>query len=178
MNFKIDDRISKKYCAGFSRSAPINEVTIHATAGGDSAAGVIDWMTAGGNMGGGKTRAEDYKKGIGLFHFIIDPSGNVTRVIDTDKWVYHSSSGVHDSTTIGIELVKPDKKNAGEPTDAQYFALIDLILLLRKLYPTIKTISSHDYNAAKYSARAPKPCPGEFNWKMIQDNFCEVEINE
>ena len=163
MNFKIDDRIGYKYFGGYKRTTDIKEITIHATAGGSSALNTIEWILKGGDMGNGKNRAADYMKGIGLFHFIIDPTGEVTRIIDTEKWVYHSSSGMHDSDTIGIEIVKPDSHNATEPTDEQYLSLIDMIILLRKLYPTINVISSHDYNAKKYSNRPPKPCPGTFD---------------
>lgn len=178
MNFKIDDRISKKYFAGYDRNNDVKEIIVHATAGGMTAQSTIEWMLKGGDMGNGKNRATDYKKGVGTFHFIIDPSGEVTRIIDSDKWVYHSSSGSHDAVTIGIELVKPDSKNVTKPTDKQYLSLIDIIILLRKLYPTIDTISSHDYNAHKYSNKPPKPCPGAFDWNKIKDNFSEVTVNE
>lgn len=177
MNFKIDNRISEKYFSGFPRDSNITEITVHATAGGKDAESVIDWMVAGGDMGGGKTRAADYRRGIGLFHFIISPNGEVTRITDTDKWVYHSTSSLHDKLTIGIELVKPDSHNATAPTDEQYLSLIDMIILLRKLYPSIDTIASHDFNAAKYSGKPPKPCPGNFDWNKLRDNFGEVTFN-
>lgn len=164
-----DDRIEKQYCKGFERNTSVKEIVIHATAGGGD---VIDWMSKGGYMGvdsqGNKMyRANDYKKGIGLFHYNIKKDGSITQVINPDFWVYHSSSGAHDVETIGIEMTKDSPKNADIITKEQLDSLQYLIVYLKTRFPSITTLASHDYNAKKYSNRGPKPCPGTFDWQQL-----------
>lgn len=163
MKFEVDTRIRDKYFKGKIRVSQPEEIVIHATAG----LGTISWMLAGGDMGNGKSRAEDYKKGVGLFHAIIARDGKVTEIIDPDLWVYHSSSDEHDGKTIGIELSKSEADNSDAPTPEQYRSLVDYIIKLKQKYASINDIVSHDYNARKYSNRPPKPCPGEFDWEWL-----------
>jgi N-acetyl-anhydromuramyl-L-alanine amidase AmpD len=172
----IDNRITEKYTRGIERTTTVKEIVIHATAGdGDT----IGWMAAGGYMGkdteGNKIyRANDYKKGVGLFHFNIKRDGSVIQIIDPLHWVYHSSCGKHDEETIGIELSKASPKNADAVTNEQMNTLLDLIAYLRTLFPTITTLASHDYNAKRYSNKDPKPCPGLFNWELLKSTKLKI----
>jgi N-acetyl-anhydromuramyl-L-alanine amidase AmpD len=174
MKIIIDNRITDKFCKGLDRlGTVIAEITIHATAGGGD---TIGWMASGGYMGNGKYRSEDYKKGVGLFHYHISKGGKVSQIIDPKYFVYHSSSGAHDKSTIGIELEKENRTNSDTPTDEQYDSLNDLIAFLIDTYPTINTLSSHDYNAKYYSNRDPKPCPGSFDWSRIANKALKQNV--
>ncbi len=163
MNIIVNTTIRDKYHQGFDRDQPITEIVIHGTGGGANAQGLINWMLNG-------ERAAEYQKGVGLFHYLNDRNGDIYEIIDPARWVYHSSSGIHDKYTIGIEHINPNPKNAAEYTDAQYTALEELILKLLDDYPLINTIVGHVQNTLKYSG--PKyvkaPCPGNFNWTRLQ----------
>ena len=114
-------------------------------------------------LGGG--RKELYVKGVGLFHFLIEPNGKIIEIIDPNKKVYHSSSLEHDDATIGIEIQK--NHNSDKPTIDQNMALFFLIQQLLEKFPTIKRINSHDFNRKKFSNLPPKPCPGKFDWDHL-----------
>ena len=157
--------IREKYHQGFNRTKDISEIIIHGTGGGSSSKGLMRWMLNGG-------RAREYRRGVALFHYIIDFDGKVIEIIDTDRWVYHSSSGIHDEVTIGIELMNPDFANNAAFTNEQYNSLHSLIfdVLLYK-YPTIDTIMSHNRAKQKYSG-GTKQCPGpEFSWDRLEDEM-------
>jgi N-acetyl-anhydromuramyl-L-alanine amidase AmpD len=146
-------KIRERWCHGFKRSADqVKEIVIHATAG----LGTIKWMETSDE------RKEQWSKGIGLFHFLIDRQGQVTEVIDPEFYVFHSSSGQHDLFTIGIELEKSKSNNSDVITLEQSDSLLSLIKQLCMMYPNISKIVSHDYNAKTFSNRPPKPCPGAF----------------
>ena len=167
MNITKDDIIRTKFHAGFSRdNTPVKEITIHATGGG----GTLGYVQSGG-------RAELYRQGIALFHYLIRVSGEVVEIIDPDNWVYHSSSGQHDKETIGIEIEKPSITNSGLPKVEQMSALLDLVGCLRSQYPSISIIATHDYNRKVYSNQPPKPCPGDFDWSTIKEKFPDLTYN-
>ena len=153
--------IREKYHQGYLRNRPITEIVIHGTGGGSGANGMIVWMENG-------ERAEEYKKGVALFHYLIDRNGDQYEIIDPGRWVYHSSSGAHDETTIGIENINPSPNNDAEYTDAQYDSLAALVLKLLEEYPSIKSIIGHGQNRLKYSG-GYKRCPGNFNWERFRD---------
>lgn len=158
----VNPTIRRIYMEGFPRPAGIvNEIVVHGTGGGQSAAGIIRWMEQG-------ERAAQYRQGIALFHDLVDRDGTIHNIIDHARWVYHSGSGNHDRETIGIELVNPMAGNAGPYTDDQYDALGERILEIMETYP-ITAIAGHGYNQTKYS-RKPKACPGEaFDWERLYD---------
>ena len=151
-----DQVIRNKYHSGFSRNVPVTEIVLHGTMGG----GTYRYMVNG-------ERGTYYKKGEALFHYLIEESGRIIEIIDPDRWVYHSSSSGHDRFSIGIEFEKNDRTNLKEPNAAQYAAIDYLLRYLLKRFPRVLTITGHDYNAAKYSNRPPKPCPGGLNWERI-----------
>jgi hypothetical protein len=155
--------IREKYMSEFHRQSPPIEIVLHGTGGGSSAQGIIDWM-----MGG--ERSEEYKKGIALFHYLVDRDGAVTEIIDPTMWVYHSSSGLHDMLTIGIEHINPDKKNNKIYTGPQYQSDFELIKMLLEKYPAIKSIIGHTQNTLKYSGpeHVKVPCPGNYDWPLLQ----------
>jgi len=156
----IREDIRQKWHKGFPRKKKnVKEIVIHGTAGGGSAKGLLSWMFRSGRKG--------YKRGIALFHYIVDYDGEIYEIINPDNWVYHSSSGRHDKTTIGIELMNKKTDNEGSYTSEQYASLDWLILHLMNNYP-IKNIVSHSYNIEKYS-RAYKNCPGsKFKWGNVE----------
>lgn len=84
MNYLIDEHFRKNVHPGFERNKaePVDTIVVHATMGG----GTYGWMKQG-------HRDEEYKKGVGLFHFLIERSGRIVEIISPTRWVYHSSSG-------------------------------------------------------------------------------------
>lgn len=167
MNLLIDHKIRNKYSKGFNRPVPPEEIIIHATAGG----GTYKWMLMG-------SRRKLYERGIGLFHYLIQRiKDRVIEIIDTDKWVYHSSSGKHDKYTIGIEIVNPSPFNLIPPTKRQYKDLFTLIDLLLEKYPSISIIRSHKRTKMIYSGK-PKRCPGKFDWEKLSDHLGRYWIKE
>lgn len=165
------DFIREMYHSGFPRElSEAKEVTIHGTGGGANAAAIMRWMKDLAQP----WESDRWKRGVALYHFLIDRTGDVYQFIDLDRWVYHSSSGIHDKTTIGIELMNPVANNMGAYTVQQYEALNELIgNIIRPLCP-IERISSHQYNYRNYSG-GDKSCPGpHFNWDKV--NFQGISI--
>jgi N-acetyl-anhydromuramyl-L-alanine amidase AmpD len=156
-NIEIDDVIRNKFMNGFDRKeARIKTLVIHGTAGG----GTYRWM---------KNRvSQNYKKGIGLFHYLIERDGHIREIIDPDRWVYHSHAGHRDSTTIGIEIINPNVFNRGHYTNSQYQSLFYMFDFLFNKYKTIDEIISHNMQRYRYTEKH-KACPGEaFNWDRIK----------
>lgn len=169
MNINIDNIVRNKYHKGFTRklSKP-KEIVIHGTGGGYT----LEWIRNGG-------RAEEYYKGIALFHYLIERDGKIWEIIHPDRWVYHSSRGRADRKSIGIELENFSVTNQWDYSDAQYAALFWLSLdYLRTLYPTIDVIMSHKRAWQKVSnGKRWKECPGPaFNWKRIEDYMDEMNL--
>lgn len=169
MNLKKNTTIRNKYFKGYDRTSNgqevmVNEIVIHGTGGGASADAMIKWM-----MGG--ERGKEYARGVALYHYLIDYDGTVIEIIDPKKWVYHSSSGSHDMKTIGIEMMNRDPQNRNPYTEAQYKALLELLIELLRANSLIETIVGHGQNAKKFSS-AYKQCPGpRFDWKKIADEL-------
>lgn len=164
-NIIIDKQIRGKYRKGWIhkiRKKPITEVVLHGTAGGTSEEAMLRWMYNG-------ERAKEYNRGVALFHYLIGRDGDTVEVIDTDYWVYHSSSKRHDKTTIGIELINPSKMNDAQYTADQYTSLFKLIFdHLIPTYPTITKIVSHRYNRIVYGKKKDRRCPGlNFSWSKL-----------
>lgn len=186
LNILQDDRVRKLYHSGYKRYKPAYEVVVHGTAGGATGNDIISWMLGlkkiydNPKLHAGKewevNRVEQYLKGIGQFHFIIDQDGRITQLYPIDFWVYHSQSSKHDESTIGIELVNPLRKNEGEYTDAQYVSLARLIEEIKQELP-INAVTSHSHNAKLYSnVVKTTPCPGNsFKWNKL---FDELAINK
>jgi len=158
-----DTFIREKYHSGFSRKrtlSKVSEVVIHGTGGGYT----LEWMRGGG-------RAEQYYKGIALFHYLIDRAGVIWEIIDPDRWVYHSSRGRMDRRSIGIELENYSRTNEWDYSDFQYDSLLWLVFNhLRPLYPDLNVIMSHKRAWQKVSGgKYTKECPGPaFDWDKIE----------
>jgi N-acetyl-anhydromuramyl-L-alanine amidase AmpD len=165
MELKIDLAIRNKWHKGFERPVHPSEIVIHGTGGG----GTYSYILNGG-------RADEYRRGIALFHYLVDRDGTVTEIIDPDRWVYHSSAGRHDSKTIGIELLNPSRANDEEYTDKQYTALGLLLQELMERY-TIRVIRGHSRSYEMFNGKTkPNPqCPGNFNWDYITN---QLELGE
>ena len=159
MEISIHTIVRKKFHSGFTRKfGDVNEVVIHGTGGG----GTLEWVRSGG-------RADQYYRGVALFHYLIERDGKITEVIDHERWVYHSSTGKHDRHTIGIELVNTSPSNASGYTEKQYRSLFWLIFVfLMKRHP-ISVIVSHKRAMEKASkGRWSKNCPGNFDWRELE----------
>jgi len=114
-------------------------------------------------------RAERYRQGDGLFHYLIERNGTIYEIIDPDKYVLHASQSTRDRRSIGIEMENPN--NASPFTPAQYDSLEWLVFrYLGNRYPTITSIISH--NKAKRRANGNtkgKYCPGKgFDWSRLE----------
>lgn len=142
----------------------IVELVVHGTAGGQSAAAVINWMQNG-------ELAASYRKGEALFHYLIGRDGQIFQIVEPSRWCYHSSSGIHDKKTVGVELVNPTGTNAGAYTNEQYFALADLVDHLKKIGCPIRLAVGHGRNQLRYSpSYGYKQCPGAgFSWPRFAD---------
>lgn len=169
MNIQQDLRLREKYTQGFARTKPVKYITVHGTGGGSSAARLLKWM-----LKPGKQREDWYKRGIALFHYIIDRDGSIIELIDPDKWVYHASVGKWDAGSIGIELMNPKSDNSGDYTSMQYRALTFLCKELIYKYP-IEKIYSHKYAKEVIAKRGSKNCPGNFNWKKFSKELYNKE---
>ena len=167
MNLIIDNRLREKYKGLERKPEDISEITIHGTGGG-TARGIIEWMTSDACE-----RAELYKKGIGLFPYMIDRNGTIYEIMPPVDWYYHSEAGAYDKHTIGIELVNDKINNAGDYTEHQYESLFKLIQLLCGTY-AIKKITSHDTNRRIYSGLGSKPCPGDKFSKAAIEAFQKI----
>lgn len=156
MNITVNTELLERYPCFTRELSDISEIVIHGTGGGVNANGLLRWMLSS------QGRIEEYEKGIGLFHFIIDRDGEIIKLYDLTRWMYHSSSGQHDKCTVGIELMNPSTNNQVEYSPEQYTALVYLVSTICKV-ASIKTIVGHGYNKQKYSGKY-KACPGRFDW--------------
>lgn len=164
----VDRQVRQKYQRGWvnkprEASLPVTEFVVHGTAGGTDVNAFLRWMMNG-------ERAAEYLKGIALFHYFIGRGGEIVEIIDPQFWVWHSSSGRHDKQTIGVELINPSKINDAVYTDAQYTALVALIVHeTLPAYPALTRIVSHNVNQQTYSpSYGGKQCPGKgFDWKRF-----------
>lgn len=154
--------IRKKYFEGYNRTKPIKYIVLHGTGGGNSARALLNWMANPNDA-----QKARYRKGVALFHYLIDKTGAIHEIIDPDKWVYHASIGKMDGGTIGIELLNPSRDNSKHYTPAQYAALWSLIENLRERYKSIEKIISHRYAKAILGKGKHKNCPGNFDWSLL-----------
>lgn len=156
-----DYSVTDKWHKGWSREMrDITEAVIHHTDGGGDIYTLKQWMLGG-------EFSSRYKKGKGLFHYVIDREGRIWEVGPLSRWWYHSCSGKHDRSTVGIELIH----KSGPYTDKQYEALSRL--LFDYLPPDVQfsLIVGHDYNYKKYS-NDTKGCPGpDFRWERLEEEM-------
>jgi hypothetical protein len=163
--------IRSKFFRGRERRKDIKTVVIHGTAGGHT----LPWIERADPAVDPK-RVALYKKGVGLFHYLIDrgsphPDGRVIEVIDPQFWVNHSSVGAKDSESIGIELLIPDSRNELPPSEAQLRSLVDLCVYLKTIYPTVVEFVGHGRNMQRTSG-GWKDCPGKrFPWTAFHDRL-------
>jgi N-acetyl-anhydromuramyl-L-alanine amidase AmpD len=156
---KVDTAIRDKWHNGFDRNRQVSTVVLHGTGG----KGTYQYVLGG-------ARKKLYKKGIALFHYLIERDGATIEIIDPDKWVYHSSSGQQDERTIGIELVNPHNSNQDQYTNAQYESLFFLIFDYLMDRYNINIIVSHNRMKEKYSG-GNKVCPGNFDWDKLESEM-------
>lgn len=167
---RIEPRIEEMFSRGLRlRPGSIREIVVHGTAGGSSMDSLVNWMLGG-------EQAENYSRGIGLFHFAIGRDGEIVQIINPKWWVYHSLSGAHDQETVGIELINPTRDNSGAYTDEQYKALTDLCDYLMRTHVYCRQIVSHNHNGMIYS-RIGKNCPGNFDWQRLSQSLVEKKWN-
>lgn len=176
--YKIDTRIRDLYHMGFNRSdSGVSHFIIHGTAGGNKAEDCLSWMLKGGDMGGGVYRREQYKKGIALFQYMIDRSGEIIELINPHNYVYHSSTGSFDLKTIGVELINPDRNNGGKYTEEQYKALTALYKFLQQRFSEMKTIQGHG-SIKMERTKSGKVCPGlGFDWASFRGLLIGAHFN-
>lgn len=161
LNIQKDNIIREKFHSGFKRTRPVVWFVIHGTAGG----GTLNWMRKMDESNEFRaSRYRNYKKGIALFHYLIERDGTIVEIINPDRWVYHASVGAVDGGTIGVELLNPDSQNRKPYTQEQYEKLADLYEYLRIKYPQMTVQLSHNRAKEKVSG-GNKACPGTgFKW--------------
>jgi hypothetical protein len=167
-----DTIIRNKWHSGYERTKPVIWFVIHGTAGG----GTLHWIR--NIVKENSQRGKAYKKGIGLFHYLIERDGTIWEVINPDKWIWHASIGSFDGGTIGVELLNPSYKNTDSYTSQQYDSLLNLYNYLRSdKYPEMDVMISHNrakikINNGKYGGKA---CPGPgFDWTLWKNMVGEL----
>lgn len=164
MEIKVNNSIREKYHSGFPRETEVTTIVLHGAGVAKSLHGLIKWMMDG-------ERAESYYEGVALFHYGIDRNGDIVELIDPNKRVYHSSSGMYDDKTIGIELINGHVSNKAPYTYEQYASLFYLIFdKLMIDFPLINIITTHERLGMKYSGRW-KNCPGNFDYYKLVKEF-------
>lgn len=156
---KKDHRIFNKYKENletFRRSQDPLTLVIHGTGGGGSANSLVEWMLSG-------EFDEKYKKGIGLFNYLIDLSGETYEIIPPIYWTHHAHAGKENhKKMLSVELINKDKENKNRYTPPQYLALSFLIKILIKKYGELKIVS-HQWCKKNYAPREINNtinCPG------------------
>lgn len=159
MDIIKDIVVRSRYSPGLPRTAnDITTLIIHGTAGPNT----LKYMHSG-------ERASDYRKNVGLFHFLIERTGPIINVIDELRWSFHSHSHILDKHTIGIELENLLPMNKSSYTKSQYESLEWLVFEYLMEKYNIKVIMSHERAYNKYVRKKKDvPCPGpNFNWDII-----------
>lgn len=154
-----DFSVTKIWHEGWKRNLDkITEICIHHTGGTGPIIPFLRWMKFTGRPG--------YKKGIGLFPFVIDLESDIYQIGELTRWWYASSCGWHDRKVINIELIHLK----GEFKKEQYEELNWLIFsYLFKQCPNIKKITGHDFNLKYWSKKPPKGCPSRwFKWNKLK----------
>ena len=163
-----DKYIRNKFHKGFKRKSPPNTIIIHGTGG----TGTYKWMKKG-------ERGNNYRKGISLFHYLIERDGRIINIIDPNRWVWHSHAGWYtdkngkriqrDASTIGIELENTSSKNLNDYTEEQYASLMILLFNDLMIKYDIDIIMSHSRSYKKYLKKTkPLACPGpKFKWNKL-----------
>ncbi len=157
--------IYEKYHNGFPRTEQPNQIVIHGTGGGANAQALFNWI-----LGDHFERAAAYKGGEG-FPYLVDKNGDVYELADPAKvWQYHSGTGIHDKTTIGIECVNSNGGNLDTYSAAQYSGLCKLIMHLLDEFP-VNMIVGHGRIQERLTGRG-KVCPGpRFQWNIITNEL-------
>lgn len=160
----VNRKVRKDIFPGFNRNKDIKTLVIHGTAGGHT----LPWVEqAKGD------RLARYKRGIGLFHYLIDnlsphPDGYVIEVLSPDRWCYHSGVSRRDEESIGVELMNAHPHNGNEFSAKQLQSLVDLCVFLKTEYPNLTEFVGHGRNMQRTSNRW-KNCPGaKFPWEEFQ----------
>lgn len=162
-----EEVIREKYTQGHKRTLPVKYLVVHGTGGGRNAKNLLAWM-----RNPNKKQQARYRRGVALFHYIIDRDGSVTEIIDPHNWVYHSSIGEMDAGTIGVELMNPSKSNSTAYTDEQYKSLVELYDYLKGKFP-LEKIFSHRYAKQVIGGHGRKNCPGNFDWDRFSKDIQE-----
>lgn len=167
---KVDYSVTNKWHKGWKRPLDqITEAVVHHTAGSGTWQGLRDWMLSVT----GKRKA-NYKRGIGLFPFVIQKNGTLAKFGPIARWWYHSHAGKHDSETIGIEIIH----NKGSFSKQQYETLFWLLFEYIPFHcENYKSIVSHDHNMMKYTGKK-KSCPGpDFEWAKLEKEMGKRKIS-
>lgn len=171
MKIHKDTSIREIWHRGFERDSDPDTIVIHGTGGG----GTYGYVARGGDDSNTKRK---YRRGVGLFHYLIERSGKIIEIIDPDRWTHHSHRGQRDKHTIGIELVNNRRNNSGDYTKDQYDSLFYLVFfyLMKKYH--ISVIMSHKRSMIKYvPQKKPKDCPGpNFDWKKLEKQMRILDI--
>lgn len=157
----VDTVIREKFHEGFERTTQPGIVVIHGTSGG----GTLEWMRKG-------ARAADYRKGIGLFHYLIQRFGSIYEIIDPERYVRAAHAPKEEEASmIHIEWLNPKPGNADHYTDQQYESFAWLVFDYLMLKYPIRTIMTHQYSFDNHvGGRKDPPCPGpRFDWAPVKE---------
>ena len=177
---KIESRIQALYACGLEGHGEMNktrapgsatEIVVHGTGGGDGTIEqFVDWQL------GGELK-NNWNRGIALVHYVIGRNGAIVQTVDPNRyWTWHSTSYMHDTQTVGIELCNTSPSNATPYTNEQYRALAGLCDLIMRDNKDCKQIQSHNWTGTTYSGSG-KACPGTvFDWQHFIDELAARKI--
>ena len=123
---------------------------------------VVLHHTAGGTMSGAVSTL--IKRGLG-YHYIINKNGDIHEFVPADRWTAHAYK--NNSGTVGVSYVGGGK--FGPINAKQLASLTQLLMIIKKDYPTITELSGHkhvDPRGWKSDPMWPGEEPNKNDWAV------------
>jgi N-acetyl-anhydromuramyl-L-alanine amidase AmpD len=153
-DFRMYDKYKDYMGEGFTRTEQPNTLVIHGTWASDYAS-LMRWMLAG-------SRDSEYRRGIGMYNWIIDRDGEIYNTVPEGVWTHHAHAGtaLH-SVMLSVCLINQEVNNQGDYTAAQYNALNKLFFLNLGPRYQLRRVMSHSASARTFApSTVTTPCPG------------------
>ena len=134
---------AKKFSSGTRKQSP-SEIIFHHT-GGPNTRGAMSALQ---------------NRGLS-YNYIINKQGDVNKLVDPSRRAFHAKG--NNTGTLGISFV--GGKRYGSVNDAQHNAAIKLTNQLKQQYPSIKSITGHQFRDSHPGRKAGEPTG--FNYGLI-----------